>query len=131
MTILLDTHILLWSLADTKKIHPNERAMLLSAQNNICVSTISLWEISLKYQFGKLELRSLSIEDIVTGIEQSGYMIITLTAAEAISFYKLPRQVNTDPFDRLLAWQAICQGYYLMSRDKKLEAYKEFGLQLI
>lgn len=131
MNVLIDTHILLWALADTKKLGRKEKEIILSEDTTVYVSAISLWEISLKYSIGKLKIASLPLQSIIQAIEQSGYNIITLTAAEAIGFYQLPKTAHTDPFDRMLVWQAICNQYYFMTRDNKLKFYTKFGLQLI
>lgn len=131
MNVLIDTHILIWALTDTHRLRPAEKNILLSDETIIHVSTISLWELSLKYSLGKLKLRSLNLSSIVEAINRSGYNIITLMPAEAIEFHQLPRVINTDPFDRMLIWQAIMRGYYFMSRDNKMKAYTKAGLQLI
>ena len=131
MNILVDTHILLWALAQPKKLKPMERRALLAPDAVIFVSTVSLWEISLKYQLGKIRIQPFDIDVIMTGIQRSGYSVVTVSADEAISFCRLPHLANTDPFDRLLMWQAICNHYYFMSRDSNVELYKKFGLKLI
>ena len=131
MNVLLDTPILIWALADTKKLKRKEKDIILSPDTTIYVSAISLWEISLKYSIGKFKISSLHLESIVQGIEQSGYSIITLTPAQAIGFYQLPRTAHADPFDRMLVWQAIAHKYYFMSRESKLKLYQPNGLQLV
>lgn len=131
MNVLIDTHILLWSLANTKKLNTQEKKILVSPQTSIYVSAVSLWEISLKYSIGKLIIEPFDVKKIISGIHDSNYSMMPLTGEEASGFYQLPHTSNTDPFDRMLCWQAICNDYYFMSRDAKINQYKKFGLKLI
>ncbi|MFA5996012.1 MAG: type II toxin-antitoxin system VapC family toxin [Patescibacteria group bacterium] len=131
MNILLDTHILIWSLANTKKLRPYEQTLLLSPHINIFVSVVSLWEISLKYSLGKLALHELDLPSLLNDVNTSNYTIITISPNEAVDFHKLSPSLNTDPFDRMLCWQAICNNYYFMSRDQKIKQYQGFGLKLV
>lgn len=131
MNILIDTHILLWALCDPKKLKSAERKILLSTDTMIYVSIISLWEISLKYSLGKLELKPTDIQKIPNAILASGYNIITLSPEDASGFYTLPRLQNQDPFDRMLIWQAINNDYCFLTRDKHIPEYINAGLKLI
>ncbi len=72
MKYLLDTHTLLWSLLDTKKLSKKVREILENRINEIYVSTIALWEIALKSSIGKLEFENLKIEKLPTYIEKTG-----------------------------------------------------------
>ncbi|VAX37763.1 FIG00768848: hypothetical protein [hydrothermal vent metagenome] len=130
MRILLDTHILLWSLFESKKIKKYEREALIDPQNEILVSSISLWEISLKFSIGKLELHNILPEDILAIVQKTGFSIINMEAQEACSYHQLPKFAHKDPFDRMLIWQAICQNFYFMTHDKACEEYKKKGLKI-
>ena len=131
MNILLDTHYVLWSLFDPKKLRTRERGYFLDTNNTILVSVISLWEISLKYQLGKLVLKNIRPEDLPSAITQSGFTIIGMTEIEASSFYQLPKMIHHDPFDRMLVWQAIQNQWFFLSNDKSIKAYQNKGLRLL
>lgn len=131
MNILLDTHYVLWSLLDSKKLTQSERDCLVNVNNTIIVSTVSLWEISLKYQLKKLYLKNITPEDLPATINKSGFEIVDITSEEATTFYHLPRAEHSDPFDRMLIWQAIQHKWSFMTRDKKLFTYAHNGLQLL
>jgi PIN domain nuclease of toxin-antitoxin system len=131
MNVLLDTHYLLWSLADTSKLTTKEKRIILSKETDIVVSAVSLWEIALKYSLNKLSLKSISLDDIINAIEVSGYHLIALEPNDALSFYALPVLKHKDPFDRMLIWQCICNNYEFMTRDKSLSQYKNLGLKLV
>ena len=63
MKILLDTHYLLWAFIDTNKISKSVYNKLLSDENDIYYSQASLWEISIKYNLGKLSLKGMKPEE--------------------------------------------------------------------
>lgn len=130
MNILIDTHILLWALFEPHKLDQNTRRALEEKNNEILVSTISLWEISLKYSLGKLELKGVVPEDLPLFIEKSGFDMIVLNEQEASSFHRLPRMEHHDPFDRMLIWQAIERKLFFMSSDKRFQEYQRLGLQI-
>jgi len=134
MKILLDTHYLLWALIDSKKLKKREKQIILDEKNDIFISTISFWEISLKYSIGKLIFENIKIDDIIPAIKKSGYNILPFNEYEAISFYKLGQLKNKDPFDRMLIWQAIKNNLYFLTSDKKIQndiAERKLNLKLI
>jgi PIN domain nuclease of toxin-antitoxin system len=130
MKYLLDTHTLLWSLLDTKRLSKKVREILENRVNEIFVSTIALWEIALKSSIGKLEFENLNIEKLPSYIEKTGYKIIDLDKIEAVSFIKLSINDNhKDPFDRIMIWQAISRNMTFITKDKKMEEYENDGLK--
>lgn len=130
MKYLLDTHTLLWSLLDTKKLSKKVREILENRINEIYVSTIALWEIALKSSIGKLEFENLKIEKLPTYIEKTGYKIIELEKIEAVSYINLSvKEAHKDPFDRIMIWQAIVRNMIFLTKDKKIEEYQSDGLK--
>ena len=130
MNYLLDTHTLLWSLFEPEKLSKKVRRTIMSQENDVAVSVVAFWEISLKYSIGKLELFDVSPEDIPHYAEQMDLSILTLVQYEAASFYKLPRLKHKDPFDRLMIWQAINRKLVLISKDRSFEDYQKSGLKI-
>jgi PIN domain nuclease of toxin-antitoxin system len=131
MKLLLDTHILLWSIGDTKKLSKNLIAQIKNQDNEILVSAVSLWEIALKYSIGKLAV-NFKVENIPDYCTKMGYELISLNPTEALESLKLPQKHNhKDPFDRMLVYQCIKNGYVLASSDKEIEQYGKDGLQSI
>jgi PIN domain nuclease of toxin-antitoxin system len=132
MNYLIDTHILLWSLFEIKKINDKIKEILLNRNNSILVSKISLWEISLKFSLGKLEINGIDIEDLQKQIEKLHFDIIDLNNVDILTYYKLPKNnKHKDPFDRMLIWQSICNKYVLISRNSRVEDYKKNGLKYL
>ena len=132
MRYLLDTHVLLWSLLDIGKLSKKARDILESKKNEILVSSLSLWEISLKVSLGKMDFENLEVEDLPDSMGKMGFGIITLEPGEAANYKYLPsRTDHKDPFDRMLIWQAITRNLILISKDKKVREYKEYGLKAL
>jgi PIN domain nuclease of toxin-antitoxin system len=131
MKLLLDTHILLWSIGDTKKLTKNTTQQIKNQDNEILVSAVSLWEIALKHSIGKLTV-DFKIENIPDYCTKMGFELIPLYPREALESLILPQKNNhKDPFDRMLIYQCIKNGYVLVSSDKEIGQYREDGLQLI
>lgn len=131
MNYLLDTHTFLWAAFVPNKLSARAKKEIRSVENRICLSTISLWEISLKYIFGKIELESCKPDDMPDIAALMHIEIIQPTAQETASFYKLPKVEHKDPFDRMIIWQAIQQPLVLISKDANFPEYQEFGLKVL
>lgn len=129
--LMLDTHVLLWVIGKSDELSPRMAECIIDSENEVYVSAVSLWEIALKYSLGKLTL-GFEIEDIPKYCEQMGFYLIPLEPSEALNSLKLPYKENhKDPFDRMLIYQCIVHNYTLVSRDKKIKAYKSEGLNYV
>jgi PIN domain nuclease of toxin-antitoxin system len=127
----MDTHCFLWSAFSPEKLSKSVRSILLDGDNDIFVSAVSFWEISLKYAIGKLELEGVEPSELIDVAESMGFEIVSLGASESASFYRLPVGEYRDPFDRMLIWQAVNSGKVLISKDIKFSEYKQYGLKVI
>jgi len=131
MKYLVDTHYILWSLFEPEKIKSKVLDIYNNDEDEKYISGINLWEISLKYSLGKLELNGLNPEEVADAALESGYHIVDLDYKVFASYYKLPKKEDhRDPFDRLLIWQAIQSGYTLITKDSKIEQYIPDGLKV-
>ena len=131
MRYLLDTHYLLWALADTKKLSKKIKEIITSPENQIIISTISFWEISLKSSLGKLTITGFSTEDLPDACEQMGFNIEPLSATDSSTYHQLKATFHKDPFDRMLIWQAICNDFTLISADINVKKYASEGLRIL
>lgn len=131
MKYLIDTHIFLWSLFSPGKISRHAAKILKDPGNRIMVSTITFWEISLKYSLNKLELEGITPDELPEFASKMNFELLSLNAEDAASFYHLPRTTHKDPFDRMLIWQAIREKMVLISKDSKIEAYEDYGLKIL
>ncbi len=130
MTYLLDTHYLLWSVADTKKLSARTRDIITNPDFRIVVSAVSFWEISLKTSIGKLEIAGLSPADLPTACTKMGFEIEHLSAGDCSTYHLLQATYHKDPFDRMLIWQAIRNNCILISADAEVHKYAREGLKL-
>lgn len=130
MRYLIDTHIFLWLLCEPTKIPSHKLDILKDGLNEVCMSSMSFGEISLKFSLGKLSLQGATPDELPSLAIQMGIKIIDATADELSSIHKLPN-LHKDPFDRLIIHQAICGKMILVSEDGKFAVYKEHGLRLI
>ncbi len=131
MNYLVDSHYLIWSLLEPAKMLPGHRAALLDPQSTKYVSKVTCWEIALKYQLGKLQLKGTTPGALMEAASEAGYEVFDIVEEDLISSYRLPASaVNQDPFERLLVWQCIRNNLTLISADKRLGEYKEHGLKL-
>lgn len=128
---LLDTHSLLWAILEPEKLGKQAISILENVDNRILVSSITFWEISLKYSLGKLTLSCNPDDLLVAAINEMGFEKLPLTSEETALFYQLPRLPHKDPFDRMLIWQAISHDLILISKNSKFEDYNQYGLNVI
>jgi PIN domain nuclease of toxin-antitoxin system len=131
MNCLLDTHTFLWAVFAPEKLSTSAKEKICAPENRICVSTISFWEISLKFALGKIELENCKPDDLPDIAAQMQVEIIQPTAEESASFYQLPKVMHKDPFDRMIIWQAIQQSLVLISKDSEFPEYQAFGLKVL
>jgi PIN domain nuclease of toxin-antitoxin system len=118
MRLLLDTHILLWCLADDPTLPENIRATVVDSNNTVFVSTASGWEIAIKKAIGKLE----APDDLLEAILACRFEPLPINFAHAMKAGSLPRH-HDDPFDRMLIAQSIIEGCTLVTRDRQIKAY--------
>lgn len=131
MSYLLDTHVFLWAAFEPKKLSAKAKQAICSSENRVCLSTVSFWEVSLKFALGKIELRNCKPDDMPDIAMQMGIEIVSPTAQETASFYQLPKVEHKDPFDRMIIWQAIQESLILVSKDASFPAYRELGLKVL
>ena len=130
MAWLLDTHTLLWALFEPEKLGRKTRATLKDPANEVLVSPLSYWEISLKSGLGKLILPETDPSEIPAAAHQLGLIEDPLTAEILSTFHRLPYAPDhRDPFDRLLIWQALRRKHTLLSKDRALPFFKAHGLK--
>jgi PIN domain nuclease of toxin-antitoxin system len=131
MKLLLDSHAFLWAVMAPEKLGKKAHAVLTTPGNEVFVSAVTFWELSLKHSLGKLILEGISPEELPEVAEEAGFTLLTLDPKHAAEYHRLPKLGHKDPFDRMLVWQAIQFGATLLSRDPEIKAYTKHGLKLI
>jgi len=117
--LLLDTHILLWWLADDPAMPVAARAAILDRQSDIFVSTATVWEIAIKHALGRLDFPLSEVEGVLA---DEGFVPLPIAVAHAARAGSLPT-IHRDPFDRMLVAQAQIEGLTLVSVDSQVRRY--------
>ncbi|NUO79239.1 type II toxin-antitoxin system VapC family toxin [candidate division KSB1 bacterium] len=121
MKILLDTHILLWYISGDARLPEDKRDAICSAENEIYLSVVSLWETLIKHHIGKLTFPQPP--ELCLPEQRERHRIASL-ASDEISVARLATlpPLHRDPFDRMLICQAHVHGLVLMTVDEILRA---------
>jgi PIN domain nuclease of toxin-antitoxin system len=123
MRLLLDTHILLWWLADSPSLSDQARGLIADPDNAVFVSAVSLWEIRLKQSLGKLQLPS----DFEERLAAETFENLPLLADHTREVASMPWH-HRDPFDRMLIAQAQSAGFTFVTADQIAPHYGDFVL---
>lgn len=123
MRLLLDTHVLLWALADPDRLIASTRTLLEDPQHEVFVSAASLWEIAIKVGLGKLEVP----DDLERAVFAVGFQALEIRFPHVRAVRTLPTH-HRDPFDRLLVAQALHEDLKLVTRDARIPLY---GVEVI
>lgn len=121
MRLLIDTHLILWWIADDPLLSRIGSALISDPNNTIFVSPVSTWEIWLKKSLGKLEIPD-QFEEFLAREE---FEALPLTAAHTRGLADLPWH-HRDQFDRMLVAQAQAADLTLLTADERLMAYGSF-----
>ena len=123
MRVLLDTHVLLWALAEPTMMDAQTRAAIEAGDNEVLFSAASIWEISIKAGLGRLDF-AFEAADIARAALDTGFTELAVRANAAALVGRLP-SLHRDPFDRLLVAQAIVEPATLYAADPQLVPYSD------
>jgi PIN domain nuclease of toxin-antitoxin system len=118
MRVLLDTHVLLWWLADDQRLATAHRELIADSGNDVLVSAVTVAETAIKASLGKLDAPVMD----ASFLEGQGFGLLDLTAAHAVALRELPWH-HRDPFDRMLVAQALTEGIPLLTADRNVARY--------
>jgi PIN domain nuclease of toxin-antitoxin system len=119
---LLDTHLLLWAAASSKRLPREARELLEDAGNDVYYSAASIWEIAIKSSLGRKDFR-IDLPRLLSALPEMGLIELPITAAHAAGVAGLP-PIHRDPFDRLLIAQSLAEPLLLLTNDALLERYR-------
>jgi PIN domain nuclease of toxin-antitoxin system len=120
--ILLDTHTLLWVAFEDELLSLHARHLIQSRGSEVFVSAASAWEITTKYRLGKLNFARPLAENFIPRVTAVGYRLLPITVEHAVRAGQLSGD-HKDPFDRMLAAQAIHENMPLLSNDAQLDVF--------
>ena len=118
MSLLLDTHVLLWWLTDADRLPEHMRTAVADAANEVFVSAASAWELSIKAALGKVTIPDGLREEL----EQQDFKELAVTLEDGLAAGALPRH-HDDPFDRMLIAQAARRDLLLLTVDRRFADY--------
>ena len=118
LRLLLDSHVVLWALADDPRLGAQARAAMRDPANEVAVSAASIWELEIKVASRRLRVDAELLPEVV----QVGYSLLDVTAAHGVAAARLPLH-HSDPFDRMLIAQAQLENLTLVTRDPLFAPY--------
>ncbi len=119
MSLLLDTHVLLWWMLGAPQLRTNAIEAISDPERLVFVSAASAWETAIKIAIGKFEM---PIEEFSRELEESAFNELPITTDAALYAASLPLH-HRDPYDRMLVAQAQANNLTLVTHDKALEPY--------
>jgi PIN domain nuclease of toxin-antitoxin system len=119
MTLLLDTHALLWWLDDNPTLSREARRAIGDGNHDVFVSAATAWEISIKNVLGKLD----APDNFEEALSANAFQELPIRVVHAIAAARLPNH-HSDPFDRMLVAQASLEGLTLVTRDENIREYE-------
>jgi PIN domain nuclease of toxin-antitoxin system len=123
MNLLLDTHVFIWWATEPHKLSPHVLSALQNRTNRLVLSVVSIWEMQMKGQMGRLLLPVPAKEFVAVQCASNGIDILPVVEPHVWSLDQLPF-LHKDPFDRLLAAQTLAEGYTLVTSDRLLRQYQ-------
>jgi PIN domain nuclease of toxin-antitoxin system len=118
----LDTVTFLWAVSDAPELSDEARALFADPDNEICLSSVSTWEIAVKHSLGKLPLPEAPAKFIPTQRKQHGIDALSLDEETTLYLSRLP-VLHRDPFDRMLVCQAIVHHLAILTPDELITQY--------
>jgi PIN domain nuclease of toxin-antitoxin system len=115
--LLLDTHAFVWAVTADARLPDSWRAPITDASNVLLVSATTAWEMSIKATSGKWRPAAAMLDDLERAAEELGAELLPITVEHAIEAGRIEWE-HRDPFDRMLAAQAIVEGAVLLTGDR-------------
>lgn len=125
MRCLLDTHALIWWWLDDPSLSPTARTAM--TDNDVSISPVAAIEIAIKVRRGKVSVLSEPLADFDETIARDGFEPLPITALHARDAGLL-KGAHRDPFDRLIAAQALIEALAVITKDQEIVG---FGREVI
>ena len=121
MTVLLDTHVLLWAAGFPDRLSRGTRDLIDDDETEMLYSAASIWEVAIKSGLGRADF-DVDPGILRRGLLENGYTELPVTGAHAAAVDLLP-PIHADPFDRILVAQARIEGVILLTADRIVGRY--------
>lgn len=122
MRILLDTCTFIWAATERGALSARAAALLIDPANEVYLSSVSAWEVAVKFARRQLQLSTDPAQFVAENRERHRFEALAFDEAAAVTASRLP-SLHRDPFDRMLVCQAIVGGMTLVTPDRKIRQY--------
>jgi PIN domain nuclease of toxin-antitoxin system len=122
MRLLLDTHVFLWAVAEPKRLSSKARSSITKLDNQIFVSPVTAYELSYKHRQGKLPFGAAIVTSFGRQVAHLYASELAVSSPHTLAAGQLDWD-HKDPFDQMLAAQAMVEGLTLVTADEDLQAY--------
>jgi len=126
MKLLLDTHTFIWFSEDNASLSQTAKASIENIENDVYLSTVSLWEITIKVPLKKLTLNK-TLSDIFKYIPEPSFEYLDIKPSHLLKLSILDF-IHKDPFDRMLVAQAMAEDMVLVTKDENIWQYPSVKL---
>jgi PIN domain nuclease of toxin-antitoxin system len=127
MRLLLDTNVLIWWVNSKRRFPAAAEAILTDPASQLLVSPVSAWEIALKRRLGKLDFDGAFLQNFDASVRNLGFETIGITSQHMVRGAELKAE-HKDPFDRMLAGQALVEGLAVVTADP---AFQTLGAKVV
>lgn len=121
MTLLLDTHILLWAFLGSPDLTDEAAKVINNPSNEVAFSVASIWEVAIKSALGRSDFH-VETHEFRAKLLENGYTELPIIGRHILQMTTLP-PIHKDPFDRVLVAQALSEGFTLLTSDPAVSAY--------
>jgi len=121
MKYLMDTHAIIWMVEGSQNMPTSIKEIIKNRDNHISICSISLWEIAIKMNIGKLNL-SLTLNELIHALKISDFDFLQVEDEYLLGLSKLP-MFHKDPFDRLLISTALVEKMTIITVDENIQKY--------
>ena len=121
MRLLLDTHLLLWTVGPDERLSSQARRLIGDPENELLFSVASVWEVAIKYGRARDDFQ-VDPRLLRRALLDNGYRELAVTGEHAVAVANLP-PLHRDPFDRVLVAQSIVEGITLLTSDPRVAQY--------
>ena len=121
MRYLLDTHAIIWYFENSPQLPQTMKELIKSPENDIYVCSVSLWEIAIKINLGKLKL-SITFDELVRDVKRSDFSVLQIEDEHLLKLSELPF-IHKDPFDRMIISAALAESLTIITIDENIKKY--------
>ena len=121
MKYVLDTHTVIWYFEDSPELSSRIAELIDNPEISVYICSVSLWEIAIKMNLGKLKLK-MTLEELLDNIKNRDFNIIQIEDEYLHILSRLP-YIHKDPFDRMIISSAIAEGLTIITIDENIQKY--------